>query len=528
MSAARDRSPSTCVEMDSLARRKNFDRKNSPQIVEHRAQSPRGGHAHGYVVFLSAGRGYGIDRMRSGQRLIFAGERRCRDLRDHESGVQSRLASQKCGKQAGMGICHVLGAPLGNSTECGKRNGELIRSHSQRLSVEISAADYVPCAVRAIGRDKNKRIVSRAVEFDFRNGADTIQSITYCSVYLRGATHAVGVLHSRIAIRGAMRFANLASAIHAQQVARCRGVSGIGPRPGDARVECGGASAQRVKRECRGHVGGVDENLRLAQSERQERQHSLRSVQQRDSFLRLEHERRDARLAQRLAPRNALAVENSFALADDYLRQVRQRREIAGCPYGALRGNHRMDAMFQHRAEDFHNRWAYAAQPFRQCIRPQYHYRAGLRFRQWCSDATCVTANQIDLERSNLILRDSNFGQIAEACVHTVGRRLGGHDSIDYGARREHPRASFGGERYLGAMQGHFIKLFEGEVVAGEVDGHCAGGVESSADIWTSRATSKKRRYFSGSVLGFPCLSQTTWTVSPVASNSPLSSWRTS
>src|SRR6266550_276292 len=191
-----------------------------------------------------------------------------------------------------------------------------------------------------------------------------------------------------------------------------------------------------------------------------------------------------------------------------------------------------MDAMFQQRAEDLHNRGAHAAQPFREGIRTQQHDRASFHFGQRCADTAGVAANQIDLERSNLVRRDSNFGQVAKTRVHAVGCRLRGHNSFDHSTRGEHPRASFGGERCRGAVQGHFKELFESEVVAGEVDGHCAGGVESSSAVWTSLWTSvlasKKRRYFSGSVLGLPWLSQTTWTVSPVASNSPLSSWRTS
>src|SRR3981189_1169407 len=191
-----------------------------------------------------------------------------------------------------------------------------------------------------------------------------------------------------------------------------------------------------------------------------------------------------------------------------------------------------MDAMCQHRAEDLHNRGAHAAQPFRHGIRTQQPNRASFHFGQRCADTAGVASNQIDLERSNLVRRDSNFGQIAETSVHAVGCRLGGHNSFDYRARSEHPRAGFGGERCRGAVQGHFKELFEGKVVAGEVDGHCAGGVESSSAVWTSLWTSvmpsKRGRFFSGSVLGFPWLAQTTWTVSPVASNSPVSSWRTS
>src|SRR6266478_9591774 len=92
--------------------------------------------------------------MRSSQRLVFTCERRGCDLRDHKSGVQSGRIRQKCGKQAGMRIGHVLGAPLGNSAKSGQGNSELIRRHSQWLSVEISAADYVPSSGGAIGATK--------------------------------------------------------------------------------------------------------------------------------------------------------------------------------------------------------------------------------------------------------------------------------------------------------------------------------------------------------------------------------------
>src|SRR6266851_5685000 len=191
-----------------------------------------------------------------------------------------------------------------------------------------------------------------------------------------------------------------------------------------------------------------------------------------------------------------------------------------------------MDAVFQHRAQNFDNRRAHPAQPFRQRIRPQQHNRAGFRFRQRRADSAGVAANQVDLERSNLVGRDSNFGQIAETRVYAVSRGLGGHNPFDHRPRGGHPRARFGGERRLGAAQRHFIELFEREIVAGEVDNHFAGGVEISSAVWTSALTSvstwKKRRYFSGSVLGFPWPSHTTWTVSPVASNSPVSSCRIS
>ena len=57
--------------------------------------------------------------------------------------IEARLAHQKCGELAGLRVGHLLDAPLGDAAEGRQRDRKLIGSHSQRLAVEISSADYV-------------------------------------------------------------------------------------------------------------------------------------------------------------------------------------------------------------------------------------------------------------------------------------------------------------------------------------------------------------------------------------------------
>ena len=79
--------------------------------------------------------------MRRGEHFHFAGESRGGDLQNHEAGVESGFAHEKCGELAGLRVGHLLDAALGDSAESGQRDGELIGGHGERLAVKIAAAD---------------------------------------------------------------------------------------------------------------------------------------------------------------------------------------------------------------------------------------------------------------------------------------------------------------------------------------------------------------------------------------------------
>ncbi len=85
------------------------------------------------------------------------------------------------------------------------------------------------------------------------------------------------------------------------------------------------------------------------------------------------------------------------ALADDYLRQMRKRREVAGSADGTLRGNYRMDFCVEHRAKSFYRRRLDAAEAFRQSVGPEKHHRARFGFTERFADAATVRADQIHL-----------------------------------------------------------------------------------------------------------------------------------
>ena len=98
--------------------------------------------------------------MRSGQRAIFAGESSGGNLSNHKAGIESRIGSKKGRKQARKRICHLLNATLGDTSKRGKRDGDLIGGHGERLTVKVSPADDVAFAVFL---QKNERIVRGAV-----------------------------------------------------------------------------------------------------------------------------------------------------------------------------------------------------------------------------------------------------------------------------------------------------------------------------------------------------------------------------
>ncbi len=182
-------------------------------------------------------------------------------------------ANQKRRQLAGLRIGHLLDAPLGNSAQRGERDGHLIGGHRQRLAVKIAAADHF--ARTGAGISKDERIVRGAVEFDRECRANLRERVAHRSVNLRRAAQAVRVLHARVLLRRAVRFADFAAAIQPLDIARGDRVSRVRPHSRDARVERRRAAAQRVERQRRRDVRRVHRDLGVAQGERQRARASL-------------------------------------------------------------------------------------------------------------------------------------------------------------------------------------------------------------------------------------------------------------
>ncbi len=167
-----------------------------------------------------------------------------------------------------------------------------------------------------------------------------------------------------------MRLADFAAAIQPLDVARGDGVPGVRPYRGDARIERRRAAAQRVERQRRGDVCGVRGDLGFAERKRRKCEHRLGAVEQREAFLRLEHQRRDSRGAQRFRARHGAALVHGAAFADRHLRQMRERCEIARRADGTLRRNHGMHAAVEHGHESFRDHRPHAGKSLGDGVGP--------------------------------------------------------------------------------------------------------------------------------------------------------------
>ncbi len=123
-------------------------------------------------------------------------------------------------------------------------------------------------------------------------------------------------------------------------------------------------SLQRLERHRAREVGGAREPTRAHEAEREGRRHELRAVDQREAFLRLEHDRLEPDARERLGAGQALAVDERLALADERQREMRERREVAARADRAARGNDGQHAAVQAREQQLDGLDTRAGVPF--------------------------------------------------------------------------------------------------------------------------------------------------------------------
>ena len=272
-----------------------------------------------------------------------------------------------------------------------------------------------------------------------------------------------------------MRLANLAAFVQMREIARGGGRARVGARVHDACIEGAGASAQGVERQT------PPQHRRCPPATSASRNARLNSASipcvpfssDKPSF---------ASSATGVIParRMRVAAGQNFALirrapfADHHLRQMRERREIAGSSDRALRRNHRVHSGVEHRAERFDGLRADAAEAFGQRIGAQQHHRARFRFAQRRADAASVRAHEIHLKLAHLFGRDAHRRELAEAGVDAVGGFARGDDAIDDRARSLHAFDRVGRQRDFLAAKRDVVQLREGQIVAGEFNGMAA------------------------------------------------------
>ncbi len=186
----------------------------------------------------------------------------------------------------------------------------------------------------------------------------------------------------------------------------------------DAFVEGRVRALECIAAEPTEDVGGVDQCFRCQERERAQGKHGLRSVDQRNRFLRFQRERLDLRPLQGLCTGDASAfVVEAFPFANESQREVRERSQITAGSDAALRRDEWSHTAIQHFAKGVDHDRAHAGMPFGERVGPQQHHGASFGDGEWFADAYCMRADKIDLKFADLVTGDAD---VAQVCLHPV------------------------------------------------------------------------------------------------------------
>src|SRR5260370_15925469 len=168
--------------------------------------------------------------------------------------------------------------------------------------------------------------------------------------------------------------------------------------------------------------------------------HRLRAVEQGKSLFCFETLRLKSSARQRFPAFHSFAPKKCLAFANQGQSEMRERREIAAGADRAFLRNGWVDAPVEHFAQHLDDFEADSAESESKHVGPQQHHRARLRLRKWIANSASATANKIELELSQSIVRDANVGQFAKTGAHTINDRVPCDDLFDNLARSNNPR----------------------------------------------------------------------------------------
>ena len=211
--------------------------------------------------------------------------------------------------------------------------------------MEIPARNDVGIHVLGFRIAKDQWIVDGRIRLSLKDRAAMRQRVAHRAMHLRHAAQRVSILH---ACAITMRFAYGASFEQPAQIGGGRDLSGVRASAVNPLIESSVCPLERIASHRSNHVCRIDQNLRRQQGKRSHCQHRLRAINQRNRFLRLQHQRLDPRSLEGHGPcRPSAFPVVTLALADQQQRQVCQRREVARSSHAALRGYPRCHAARQ-------------------------------------------------------------------------------------------------------------------------------------------------------------------------------------
>ena len=253
----------------------------------------------------------------------------------------------------------------------------------------------------------------------------------------------------------------------------------------DARIEGGVGAAQGVGRGGADQVGEAHEAPRFEGGEREQRGHRLRAVDQRQAFLGLQDEGREAGAREPFGARHLDAAGAHPSLAEERQRQVGERGEVAARPHRAAARHDRQHLLVEQREQGLDHLRPHARVAAGQGVGAQQEHAAHRGVAQRLPHSGGVREEEPLLEECQLVVGDAHPRQVAEAGVDAVDRLAARDRPLDRGAPGRHPLARRRRQRARVAGQGHRAELVQGETRAVDLDHESHGSIAS--DVQNAR-----------------------------------------
>jgi len=352
--------------------------------------------------------------------LVLRGQGRRGDLRDHEAGVEARLLGQERRQAAQVRVHEQGDPPLRHAAYLRDREREHVGGEADRLGVEVAPRQDLA------GLGEDDRVVRHGVRLDLerrRRGAHQVEASAHD---LGHAAQRIRILHPvLVAMRRPDRAARHEPAARRGHVR----LAAMAARGVDARVEWRGHALARVERQHASDDRGGEGVLGREEPGERERGRDLRAVEQRQALLGGEAQRLQARGRERLGARHDASAHMRGASPDEDGREMRERREVARCAHGSLRGHAGMDAGGEQREQGAHDLRANRGMAAREADRLQGEDEPDRPLVEQGAGSGAVRKHEVELQRIEARRVDPRLRELAEARVHAVDRPVVGEAS---------------------------------------------------------------------------------------------------
>ncbi len=248
-------------------------------------------------------------------------------------------------------------------------------------------------------------------------------------------------------------------------VARAADLAGLLPQHVQFLGERPVGREQRLHAERTHDVGGRQQQRQIAEREASHREHPLGAVHERETFLRREAQRFDARIARA----HAASVLEDVSLADQRERAVRERGEIPRRADRSVLWHDRSDAGVQHAGDPLDD-GARAGMSRGERARAQQHHAAHDLLVDRIARARRMRANDRVLQFDHALGLDVHVRERPEAGRDPVHDLAARDHVLHQRARRRHARGDAGTDRDLIARARDRDHVFDAQRLAR--DGH--------------------------------------------------------